>query len=329
MADTHPTPDDAFPSRDVEDASDVRDNQRREEQMEIESPKDLGEQMQLDNIEGTDPKQPELQPQESEAGVQNSGPSVGPAEQHILTREEPKMPVKPSSRPAKYTRRRIVTVLVGKEKEPYHIHMDLLRSQVPYFAASLKECWNNNKVPQETTLEDADPADFDAVVHWLYEKKLPAYKLGRTCEADEDDSGDESTTAFVSCGRLSSIYKLANFLMMHDLQNALIDADIYDSKTNHRCYALSGLSEIFDLELANTPLYQMALRSYCEDTIDRKAISEDFKSDVQDSNAEPQVLKDIFLLCEELRRTSWTPLFEEEDKCKYHIHPDGKKCAQE
>ncbi|KAK5957784.1 hypothetical protein OHC33_000973 [Knufia fluminis] len=326
MADTRPTPDDAFPSRNVEDASDVRDNQCREEQKEIENPKDSGEQMQIEGIEGNDQKQTQIQPQELGVGSQNSEPSAGPEEQQILTRQEPKMPEKPSSRPAKYTRRRIITVLVGKQKEPYHIHLDLLRSRVPYFAASLKECWNDNKVPQETTLENAEPADFDAVVHWIYEKTLPSYTLGQP--SDKDDGFDKCTGFLADFEQVRSIYRLANFLMMHDLQNKLTVADMEDLKNNSSSYTLPDIGNIFDLELGSTPYYQMALRSYCEDTISRKTVSESFKKDVQDPKVDPQVLKDVFLLCEELRRTTWT-LAKEKDECKYHIHPDGKKCAQQ
>lgn len=220
--------------------------------------------------------------------------------------------------------------MVGKQKEPYHIHMDLLRSRVPYFAASLKECWNNNKVPKETTLEDADPADFDAVVHWIYEQKLPTYRLDRSSEGgSEDDSDDESTGVFVSFGRLPSIYGLANFLMMHDLQDALLDADLEDLRKNETSYRLVGIAQIFDLQLTSTPLYEVALRSYCERTVKREVLTESFKADVRGTNVDSHALKDIFLLCEELRRMTWTRLAEEKDKCKYHIHPDGMKCAQE
>lgn len=101
MAGTQPTADNALQCKVAEDASVATSNQHREEPKESENPEDSAEQMQLEGIEDNNQEQPEVQPQELGAGSQKSEPSTDPEGQHMLIKEEPKMPAKPSSRPAK------------------------------------------------------------------------------------------------------------------------------------------------------------------------------------------------------------------------------------
>lgn len=148
--------------------------------------------------------------------------------------------------------------------------------------------------------------------------------MGRPNHKD-DKSEDESEDLLR--GSIESVYKLADFVMIHDLQNALIDLDLQDLEKNILHYSLRGVSTIFNLNLTSTPFYHMAIRSYCESIVGSAVFKDEEKKMIQDFDGDAQFLKNSILLCEDLRRTSWTPSAEEKDKCKYHIYPDGKKCA--
>ncbi|KAH7355593.1 hypothetical protein BKA66DRAFT_575230 [Pyrenochaeta sp. MPI-SDFR-AT-0127] len=71
----------------------------------------------------------------------------------------------------------IATVLVGPQKDRFHIHKDLLTHYSPFFRAALS---GNFKEAEEhtVTLPEECPKTFEYFVHWLYNQRLP----------DEDDA---------------------------------------------------------------------------------------------------------------------------------------------
>lgn len=158
----------------------------------------------------------------------------------------------------------------------------MLRGHSPYFAASLKEGWNNGEEPQTTYLEEARPDGFSIVVHWIYEKWLPSYNIPQRVDQDDDDD-DEEGFGFPGVVPMRKTYKLAKFLLIHDLANALTDADHEDSRVKIAIYTLEALSDISNDDLGRTPLYQMALHSYCETVAyGQPPLNDERKKDLED-----------------------------------------------
>lgn len=216
-------------------------------------------------------------------------------------------------------------MLVGKERESYYIHEDLLQIHSPYFATALKPCWNDGKTPMQLELENASPAAFDVVVHWIYEQNLPTYSVGQS--RDEDDETPAQSTNFMSnYGLMYSVYKLADFLLMHDLQNAVMDARLKHLREGNLHCTLRGISHLYDAGMEGTLMYEMAIRSYADAVAGDFLSKEQKESEIKEFDGSLEVLKAAFLRVEKLRGTTWTSLEDEKDKCRYHIHPDEKKC---
>lgn len=216
-------------------------------------------------------------------------------------------------------------MLVGKERESYYIHEDLLQIHSPYFATALKPYWNDGKAPMQLELENASPAAFDVVVHWIYEQNLPTYSVGQSKDGD-DETPAQSINFMNKYVLMYSVYKLADFLLMHDLQNAVMDARLKFLREGNVHCTLCGISQLYDAGMEGTLMYEMAIRNYADAVIGDLLSKEQKELEIKEFDGSLEVLKAAFLRVEELRCTTLTLLNDERDKCKYHVHPDGKKC---
>lgn len=137
-----------------------------------------------------------------------------------------------------YAKQKMVKILVGPSQDEYYFHLDLLREKCPFFAAALKPDWNHGK--DFYHLESVKPVDFDVVAYWIYRDALPDDIMDHAepsvAESDdedddmEDDNNDDHRALFSI--RSPVLHKLADFLQMPDLQNALIDEELR-SLTKH------------------------------------------------------------------------------------------------
>lgn len=206
----------------------------------------------------------------------------------------------------RYTQTEVVKVLVGSEKTAYSIHKDLLMSKCPYFGAALKECWNKDKT--EITLKHAQPQQFEVVIDWLYEGRLPEYwsKIDDGCP----DSIIEKTPG---------VYKLADELLLSELQNNLIDVLVRTCNEHKRIHDLSDACAVVKQELNHTPLYKLVLRNAVR-CFDAAMSGDELRSQINRIMEYPELVTDYLIQLHEYRRTPWESVKVEESS-KYHIKP--------
>lgn len=222
---------------------------------------------------------------------------------------------------------------MGASQEEYNFHKDLLIDRCPYFAAALKEDWNNGK--DTCTLQDAIPADFDVVAYWVYTGTLPEGILddddddsdddmsaGSSDQADEnasDDAGHETLD------RLLALYKLADFLQMHDLQNALLNEEHRLLVKEGEFYNWKGLKVFFKHDLTHTPLYRLAKDSFSEAALDKESFTF-FNGDQEDVKENAELASDLLVHIHKYHHKPANQM-EKVNTCDYHILPDGKRCG--
>lgn len=108
----------------------------------------------------------------------------------------------------------------------------------PFFATSLKDCWNGESLQVE--LPDVDSNTFNTVMEWVYRLSKPA-----------------GLEIYYNHMKVARLYKFVDFLMMENEKNALIDA--YASRMLSITFA--DLQNIYNLELSHTKLFSLALRN--------------------------------------------------------------------
>ncbi|KAK5957781.1 hypothetical protein OHC33_000970 [Knufia fluminis] len=149
--------------------------------------------------------------------------------------------------PSKYMQEKPVTILVGLARKKYYIFKNLLAAKSPYFAAQFKDCWDGQK--DEVELLDATGGDFEVVVDWMHVGKLPT-KLTQYTEHPEYDWDLAAQT-----------YKLADKLMMPELQNEVLKNEASILASNNKSWHYSKLATLHTAELTHTPYYTFVLKS--------------------------------------------------------------------
>ena len=69
-----------------------------------------------------------------------------------------------------------VTIFVGKDKRPFHVHRSLLRETSSFFKAALEGDFRESS-EQKMDLPEEDEGSFDVFVQWLYDRR---YEISRT-----------------------------------------------------------------------------------------------------------------------------------------------------
>ncbi|KAK5957780.1 hypothetical protein OHC33_000969 [Knufia fluminis] len=210
------------------------------------------------------------------------------------------------SYPSKYTQMEVVKVLVGSEKKAYTIHKDLLMSKCPYFGAALKECWNEDKT--EITLKGAQPQQFEVVIDWLYEGRLPKYW-----------SKIEESDIFSIINKTPAVYKLAHELLLSGLQNDLVDVLLQTSDEHKILHNLSGACSVVKQDLSHTPLYKLVLRNAVK-CFAANMMGEEVGSQLDYLMKYPELVKDFLTELHAYQRKPWQSIKAEESS-KYHIKP--------
>lgn len=131
----------------------------------------------------------------------------------------------------RYTTKQYVAVVAGAQQKTYYLHPDLLKAASPFIAAQLKKCWNPKE--DKIKIKNADPDHFENIFYWLYIGLIPEILT------KIDDTGPSD--------KIPPVYKLADELMMVDLQNDLIDELLEYLRNNDTNITLSGLAQIAKL----------------------------------------------------------------------------------
>jgi len=138
-----------------------------------------------------------------------------------------------------------ITILVGPGRKPYFVFKDLLAAKSPYFAAQFKDCWDGQK--DEVELADADERGFEVVMDWMHLEKLPT-----RLTTYEKGSYNWALTSIA--------YKLADKLMIIELQNELLKNEVAIFRDLGKFWTFAGLNNIHDRGLAHTPYYRLCVK---------------------------------------------------------------------
>ncbi len=125
---------------------------------------------------------------------------------------------------------------------------------------------------------------------------------------------------------LISAYKLADELLICALKNAVIDAGLQNQKDRNRAISLTTVVKLWDMQLSDTQLFRMALRSHV-----RNMVKNSGKRELHDYGGNTKIysrsslLKQVFESTYECLSTKWTAVYNE-PWCTYHDHFDGSRC---
>ena len=205
-----------------------------------------------------------------------------------------------------FTQGEVVTIYVGNKRKRFNIYKDLLIEKSPYFAASLKTCWNQTN---EVFLS-GNPEAFAHVVNWLFRDIIPPVDLS-CCE------GLASVTAF---------YKAADFLLIETLKNDIVDGVLRYLETNNWAFNFYSVSFLRDHYLEDRSLYKLVFRSAIRFFMNGPESFEDGgDNDLSFLIDKPELMVEIMQGIREFNKTPYDQVWKCH-KCEYHEHEESCIC---
>lgn len=162
------------------------------------------------------------------------------------------------------------------------------------------------------TYPDEDPNAFGHFTNWIFRETIPAVDLG-TLE------GLAAITAF---------YKLADFLLIEDLRNVIMDSILKYLKDNTWDLNFFSLSFLRERNLRTTPLYRLALRSavrmyiHCPERFEEGAAN-----DIEFLIDKPELMMDILEGVREYNKKPYDQVWKCH-RCEFHEHEDSAICKR-
>jgi hypothetical protein len=144
----------------------------------------------------------------------------------------------------------IVKVIVGREQQPFIVHKHVL-TRIPFFEA----CLRSNCIEAQTgviTLMLGPPAVFATVLDFV-----TATIPGRDVTIKEAASSEDPTVQENSTRWACNLYRMAHFLMLERLMNAVID-DQFAQRADNRTRGAT-LSELHKCGLQDSKMMDMLL----------------------------------------------------------------------
>ncbi|KAL8751310.1 MAG: hypothetical protein Q9184_006112 [Pyrenodesmia sp. 2 TL-2023] len=202
----------------------------------------------------------------------------------------------------------VVTVLVGPEKEAFHVHKTLLMSKSAFFRGAF-ECGFKEAINKTLTLDEDDPDCFSRYILWVYNQVLEPIRSSRViCEAERGRMMLE---------RYCKLFILADKLGSEPLQNLCIDlvheyASNHGSRKDHLDATI--VNYVWDNTMEGSPLRAIL--------IDLTAWGTPISRVPDLVNPKSEFLFEALRACSERSYHSWEgPL--DANKCQtYHVHRD-------
>lgn len=209
-----------------------------------------------------------------------------------------------------YVKDELITIVVGKDKTSFKVYKSLLVERIPYFQRRLKDCWDSDK-KGIIEMEDLDIDGFEVIIDWMYHAILPE-RLTRP--VNKYDSSLNART-----------YKVADQLMMTDLQNRLVDNELSLNQESKMAFGRVGITWCWELGLTHTPYYQLVLKDCTRDMITNSVKDVHFTDQITKLMEYPEALADIIKIAKQYGETQYhTPTIR--DRCDYHIHENDMRC---
>lgn len=209
----------------------------------------------------------------------------------------------------------VIELLVGKDQKPFLVHRELLAAKSPYFEARLKECWAGVK-QEPIVLEELDYEGFKVAIDWMYTERLPKRWM-------QDLENDDGFTSIIDV--IAAAYKVADLLVMMDMQNDLVDFVLTAIEAENFHMDLRDIATVFGLGLTHTPYYPLVLRS-CTHWLNL-CPGEDITEDLKNLMAYPQTLADMVSCQQEYLHAPWSNVHKD-NWCDYHVHAIGERCTK-
>ncbi|KAL8852197.1 MAG: hypothetical protein Q9221_002907 [Calogaya cf. arnoldii] len=203
----------------------------------------------------------------------------------------------------------VVTVLVGPDETPFHIHKGLLCSKSEYFRAAFEGSFKEAK-EGKIHLKDEEPESFQYYAMWIYNSKLDLLAAANTTRLDVND--------------YCRLYMLAEKFGSHTLQNLAIDR-IHEHERPSFDLDVPTVTQVYKHTLPGSRLRKTL--------VELQAYDYDLGSGDEDENpfagAPSEFLFEVAMLC--IRRLPYRLPNEvapfEQDYCKgYHTHKGGEVC---
>lgn len=209
---------------------------------------------------------------------------------------------------------KITTLVVGVEEHEYRVHQDLLSGNSPYFAAAVKEEWEEGQ-KRRIPLPDDSAAAVDLYVQWVYDRRVASRQpLEKLKDGQEE------------LGVLIDSFIFGEKIQDGDFKDAIIDALISSVSTigkEDKCWYPAG--EKVDRAYKGTPpgsplrrlLVDMHVYHGHRDWVKDDA-SPDFLVDL---------VRDLLDVCDVSLRSD--PTSQHVSSCPYHCHRDDAQCYSE
>ncbi|KAL8650460.1 MAG: hypothetical protein Q9226_005132 [Calogaya cf. arnoldii] len=200
----------------------------------------------------------------------------------------------------------VVTVLVGPEETPFHIHKGLLCSKSVFFRAAFQGSFKE-ATEKKIRLKDEKPEVFQYYATWIYTQS----------------SVPDWTYLHINANLCCRLYVLSDKLGSEEFQNIIIDM-IHKLfiKDYSLCLDPETVNYVYDNTLPGSRLRTVLIHEL--------AWNVDIETHPELVNAVPEFLFEILKICSKRlpRRLEHEKGPLDTDWCKtYHVHSDGRICS--
>ena len=141
----------------------------------------------------------------------------------------------------------MVTLVVGKNKPPFHVHIDLLSEVSPFFKSAFQGAGTFKETSERLmTLPEDRSSTIERMVHWLYSKNIP---YDRKPLVTQESDHDQEVILRNGYKQLVMLYITADKFGIIALKNDIIDI-LYELQTDQ---AFVLMESIIHYVYRNTP----------------------------------------------------------------------------
>lgn len=206
----------------------------------------------------------------------------------------------------------LVTVLVGATEKRFIIHADLLAAKSPFFEAAMHKGWPEGQ-SKTVRLPEQDEEVFTAYFRWVYAEVIDLSQITETLDVQADPQRGPS---YLSHAR---VWVLGNYLQDFQLCNRLTDELIKRAKRLGRGIHPRTLKLVWESTSSDEPLRKLfvAISLAQEHPESFRQTVEQWPHDMIVTMAGKYLEREARPACPGMA-----------DRCKYHIHADGKPACE-
>lgn len=150
----------------------------------------------------------------------------------------------------------MITLLVGEQKVPFHVHMDILCRRSSFFESAFMGSGHFKETSEKSmTLPEDDAQVFDNLIQWLYSGKL--LNIAQSAVKESREQADKLYL------QLALLYVTADKYIIHELQNHVMSY-ICKLKQVHRPVppGPNVINYIYNNSAQNSPFRRLLVQWY-------------------------------------------------------------------